>query len=183
MKSLINLIILTTLLACSTTPVNTPVSKEANYTNDKKVKSFVNVTKYTNFTKEEKVKASKYIPLMDNVINSNCFEEFMIARDLRKTNGKTNKEVVQHIRKSTVDIELIMYFKRFSKVAGYTENGATWIKLNRKYHAGASFCSEASNLAHELSHKINYGHDFKATIDRPLSVPYSINAAFKSCCK
>jgi len=170
------------VLACSTTPVKTPVTSNNDIKPTDGI-SFVNVIKYTNFNEEEKVKASKYIPLMDNVINSKCFEEFMIARDLRKTNGKTNEEVVQHIRKSTVDIELIMYFKRFSKVAGYTEKGATWIKLNRKYHAGASFCSEASNLAHELSHKINYGHDFKATIDRPLSVPYSINAAFKSCCK
>ena len=179
MKNLINLIILLMVIACSTTPVSTPVN--IIKTTDKA--SFVNVTKYTNFSKEEKVKASKYIPLMDKVLNSNCFEEFMIARDLRKTNGKTNKQVVKHIRKSNVDIELIMYFKRFSKVAGYTQKGATWIKLNRKYHEGASLCSEASNLAHELGHKINYGHDFEATIDRPLSVPYSINAAFKSCCK
>jgi hypothetical protein len=76
-----------------------------------------------------------------------------------------------------------MSYKRFSKLAGYTEPGANWIKLNRKYHSGASICSEASNLKHELSHKVKYGHDYKATQTRPYSVPYSINAAFKKCCK
>jgi hypothetical protein len=177
-----------TFIACTTTSVKptkelTPVIDETILTVDKKVKSFVNVTKYTNFTEKEKVKASKYIPVMDAVINSKCFMDNMVMRELKKTNGKTNKEVVEHLRTSTVDIELIMYYKRFSKVAGYTKPSVNKIWLNRKYHSGASNCSEASNLAHELSHKIKYGHDYKATIDRPLSVPYSINAAFKSCCK
>lgn len=144
----------------------------------------VTVTKFTGFYKSEIEKAWKYIPKMNETIGSKCFEDFFVAREkLHSTNGKSAKEVVKHLRSSNVKIELITYYKKWSKVAGYTYPNVNKIWLNRKYHAGASLCSEGSNLAHELSHKIGYGHDYKATVNRPYSVPYSINAAFKVCCK
>lgn len=183
MKNLLNLTMLILITACATKsvvekPVTPPLVEKPSLT-----KSLVNVTKYTNFTDEEKAKSFLYIEKMDEVVASKCFGDFMEARELIKTNGKTNQEVIKDLRTKKVDIELIMYYKRFSTVAGYTENGATWIKLNRKYHTGASICSEASNLKHELSHKLDYGHNYNATQTRPYSVPYSINEAFKACCK
>ena len=106
----------------------------------------------------------------------------MLARQLQDTHKKS-AEVVQDLRTRTVEIHLVTYYKRFSKVHGYTYPDVNKIWLNRKYHSGASLCSEASNLAHELSHKLGYGHSFKATQSRPYSVPYSINAGFTKCCK
>jgi len=169
------LLMLLVLISCSSGKVttNTDVIKA----------SLINVTKFTNFTDKEIVKAKKYIPLMESVVKSQCFEDFMVARKMIKTDGLSNKEVVAKLRGTTVDIELIAYYKRFSYVAGYTEPGAKWIKINRKYHTGASLCSEASNLYHELSHKIGFGHTNKGTSIRKYSVPYSINDAFKVCCE
>ena len=169
------------LFSCSNAPTNPDVGHVTQDTHKEGV-SFVNVIK-NNFNDDEKQKAAKYIPVMDSVLKSKCFLDFMKERDIKKANGKSNEEVVAHILNSTVDIELIMYYKRFSKVHGYTLPDVNKIWLNRKYHNGASLCSEASNLAHELSHKIGYGHNYKSSVYRPFSVPYSINAGFKHCCK
>ena len=143
----------------------------------------VKVLSTKGFTTKEKAKLEKYIPVMNETIDSACFKEFIKARPgLHSTNGKTPEQVVQHLRSSQVEIHLITYYKKWTKVHGYTYPGQNKIWLNRKYHSGASLCSEASNLAHELSHKLEYGHSYKASKTRPYSVPYSINAAFKECC-
>lgn len=192
------LLLLTLLLSgCKTTEIKTetaptltpePITLPEMF--PREVLSLVNVTSTKNFSDKEKEKMLKYIPVMDKTIRSDCFEKFMARTDrgntknmgLIETKGMSPKEVVSKLRTSTVDIELIMYYKRWSKVSGYTEPGADWIKLNRKYHSGASLCSEASNLGHELSHKIGFGHSYKATPTRPFTVPYSINAGFTACC-
>lgn len=143
------------------------------------------VTKFTGFWDSEITKAGKYIPLMNSVIASDCFEQFMINRS-KEAKDKYGlvwdaPTVVNDLRTKQVHIELIMYYKRRSRVAGYTYPGVDKIWLNRKYHAGAALIDEASNLAHETSHKLGYEHDFKATYRRPYSVPYSINAGVESC--
>jgi len=126
----------------------------------------VNVTKFTGFYDSEIAKAKKYIPKMNETIASKCFEDFMVNRKLIKTNGLSRIEVVNKLRTSRVDIELITYYKRFSKVAGYTYPGVNKIWLHRKYHKGASLCSEASNLFHETSHKFGFGHSYKSNHNR-----------------
>lgn len=143
----------------------------------------VKVLSYSGFTEKELEKAAAYIPVMNQTIDSECFKDFMLNRELIKTNDKTREEVVKDLRTKQVEIHLITYYKPWSKVHGYTYPNVNKIWLNRKYHSGASLCSEASNLAHELSHKLGYKHNYKATQTRPFSVPYSINAAFKVCCK
>lgn len=197
MKNLIILIAaLISLNACAMggKPAPKPVEPVKVETPETSVSSvdLVTVKKFTGFYKSEIEKAWEYIPKMNETIGSKCFEDFFVAREagkhsskykLHSTNGKSAKEVVKHLRSSNVEIELITYYKKWSKVAGYTYPNVNKIWLNRKYHSGASLCSEGSNLAHELSHKLGYGHAYKATYDRPYTVPYSINAAFKACCK
>lgn len=144
--------------------------------------SLVNVLSTEGFTEKELTKLVSYIPVMDKTIASKCFMDFMQARQVLETNGQDIKGVVETLRTSKVNIHLITYYKRFTRVQGYTYPSVNKIWLNRKYHKGASLCSEASNLAHELAHKLGYKHSFKATHSRPFSVPYSINAAFSKCC-
>lgn len=150
--------------------------------NEAKV-NLVKVLSTTGFSEAEEAKLKKYIPVMNNTIASKCFEDFIKARPgLHSTQDKNAVDVVKHLRTSKVKIHLITYYKRFSRVAGYTYSNDNRIWLNRKYHAGASLCSEASNLAHEVSHILGYTHSYKASKSRPFSVPYSINAAFTACC-
>jgi hypothetical protein len=177
MKQLL-ILIMFMFVACTTKPVKEP----AKITPVKKT-NLVTVLSTKGFTEQEKEKLLEYIPVMNKTIDSKCFKDFMIARDLKRTNELTREQVVNKLRTSNVEIHLITYFKRFSKVHGYTYPNVNKIWLNRKYHRGASLCSEASNLAHELSHKLGFKHDFKATLARPYSVPYSINAGFEHCCK
>lgn len=117
------------------------------------------------------------------VLQSKCFSDFMLNRKLIQTNGLSNEEVVLALLNTPVKAEFQTYYKRFSKVYGYTYPNISTIFINKKYFDGASICSVASNQAHEISHKQGFGHDYKATTRRPYSVPYSINAAFSECCK
>jgi len=146
-------------------------------------KHFLVISKFTGFSKTTEEKLKKAVLKVDEVFNSQCFEDFMVGRPkLHSTNNRTPKEVVSHLRTSQATVELIYYYKRWSKVAGYTYPSVDWIKLNGKYHTGTTVCSEASNLGHEGSHKVGYGHSYKSNVNRPYSVPYSINAAMEVCC-
>lgn len=185
MKNILIILFLLNLVACTSTSVKktepvvaTTVKKDVVHR-----KNIVDVIKYTNFTEKQVVKTEKALDKITEVYNSKCFSNFMLKRGLIQTNGKTPSEVIKHLITKKVNAELIWYYKRFSKVHGFTQPGVKWIKLNAKYHTGTTICDEGSNIAHEASHKIGYGHDFKATKRRPYSVPYSINSAFKACCK
>jgi len=182
MKNIILLLLSIYVFSCSTTDKCIPVPAKKVVETIVANNNLVKVLSLKNFTDKEKEKSKKYISKMNEVIASNCFGSFMVERKLGETNSKTNKQVVQDLRTKTATVHLEMYYKRFSKVHGYTKPNVNRIWLNRKYHAGASICSEASNLAHELSHKLGYGHSYNATQSRPYTVPYSINAAFTACC-
>lgn len=136
-----------------------------------------------NHTADEAKVVGKSQELVNTLIDSSCFEQFFLARDLIQTESRTNKEVVDHIRSQkcfTIPVE--MYSAWWSKVVGYRQPPSLTIYTNRKFHAGANACDRASNLFHEWLHSVGYGHDFKATIRRPKSVPYSANAAVEACC-
>lgn len=141
---------------------------------------FIKVIK-DNFSEAQKKRIAVYMPIMNRTLASSCFEKYMLQRKLIQTNGKSPQEVVDHIRSSTAGVELISYWSRKGTV-GYTYPNVNKIWMNERLHKNFDSCRSASNLAHEGSHKIGYGHDYKRTSRRPYSVPYSINAAFKACC-
>ena len=130
MKNLLLLLLLFTI-ACTSVPVQTPEGTPISKVEEV---SFVKVTKFTGFTEEEIEKAHKYIPVMNSTIASKCFEDFMLERELIQTNDKSRSQVIQDLRTNQVSIELIMYYKRFRKVAGYTEQGADWIRQIGRAH-------------------------------------------------
>lgn len=141
---------------------------------------FIKVTKY-NFNRAQKDRLATYTPIMNETLGSQCFEDFMLKRKLIQTGGRSNQEVIDHLRESTVEVELISYWSPKGTV-GYTYPSVNKIWMNERLHRSFDSCRSASNLAHEGSHKIGYGHDYKRTKRRPMSVPYSINAAFSACC-
>lgn len=136
-----------------------------------------------NHTKEQKEILKIAENISNDILKSNCFENFMLNRDLIKTNKKTRKQVVEDLKSKDLSVPVHMYYKWTSKVVGYRQPPRPDIYTNAKFHNGSNACSRASNLLHEWSHVAGYGHSFKATKKRPFSVPYSINAAFKKCCK
>lgn len=140
------------------------------------------VSKFVNFTKKEISDFYRVTKKHDETLNSVCFESFMLKRGLRKTNGKSHSEVIKHLRTEKPILEFENYWS-LKGVVGYTYPNSKRIWMNKRLHRKMSDCSRAGNIGHERSHKLNYGHSFKYHSKRPYSVPYSINAAFKSCCK
>ena len=116
------------------------------------------------------------------VIRGECFKKFWLDRKLIQTNGKTNQEVLDHLSSSVIPVNLIMY-RTPNGTHGYTYKDTKNIWLNRRWHDNYGVCTVASNLHHEGSHKIGYKHDSNPNLQRPFSVPYSINAGFTACCR
>ncbi len=119
--------------------------------------------------------------LANKLVASSCFENFMVNRNLIQTNNKSRAEVVKHLRYSHLAVPVVMYYRN-NNVVGYRQPPSITIYTNRKFHAGSTACARGSNLTHEWSHALGYGHTSRATYSRPRSVPYSINAAFQACC-
>lgn len=144
----------------------------------------ISVVKFINHSAAEIKKNQAAIEKIKEVVKSDCFKNELMSRKLIQTNGKTNAEVLEIMLNSKVNIRLSMYRKRFSSVNGYTYDKSDVINLNRKYHDYYGVCSVANNLAHEaLGHKNGFSHDYKPNLQRPFSVPYSLNVIFEKCCR
>lgn len=158
------------------------------------VYSGIKFSPLTNHTAEEKEVVAIAEGLANDLIKSQCFLSFMENRELKdkkgrvfhkgliSTNGKTPKQVVDHLKGLSLTVPVEMYYTNNSTV-GYRWTGDPKVFTNRKFHAGATACARGSNLTHEWSHVAGYGHTSKATSIRPATVPYSINGAFLSCCE
>jgi hypothetical protein len=127
----------------------------------------------------ERVKSAE--AKINAMVKSECFEKFLLARPMIQTEGRTNAEVIAHLRQANLEVPVVMYYKN-NRVVGYRQPPSPTIYTNRKFHAGTTPCNAGSNLFHEWSHSLVYGHSFKATRSRPYSVPYSLNAVVSKCC-
>jgi hypothetical protein len=143
----------------------------------------IRVTKFINHTGSELKKNQAAVVKIKEVVQGDCFKNELLNRKLIQTSGKTSLQVLETLLNADVQIKLSMYRKRLSKVHGYTYEKSDTINLNRKYHNNYGICSVANNLSHEWSHKVGFGHDYKPSLQRPYSVPYSMNAIFEKCCK
>ena len=181
MKSFLILFI---LASCSQAPIKTElleVKSAQVVVNPIEQKLVLSLKSLTGFNEKNKAEFLKAEAKANEIIHSQCFADFMLNRKLIQTNGLSNLEVVNKIRTTPIDIDLISYYS-WKSVVGYTYPNAKKIWVNSKFYNGSSACAKASNLAHEFSHKQSFGHDFKPNKQRPFSVPYSINEAFEVCC-
>lgn len=185
LKIFLSLLTLVIIASCSTTP---QVNNTTNVTSNTIPSvghdgNLFKVLEYRNFNQYDK---EKYIAIANKgkeVVNGKCFEEKILAAELIQTGDRTNKEVLDHIRSSYTEIILNKYYKRFSKVQGYTYPNSNVINLNWKFHKYYGTCDAAHNLIHEVSHKYGYTHDYKATVRRPKSVPYAVGRIVGECCQ
>lgn len=142
----------------------------------------ITITEFTNHTEKEKIRNLKAIERIIETVQGQCFKDVMLKRPLIQTNGRTNAQVIEHILKADVKVQLEMY-RSWKNTVGYTYPNVNKIWANRKYHDNFDLCDVGSNFAHEiLGHKIGYQHASNPSKERPFSVPYSLNVAIEKCC-
>ena len=145
-----------------------------------------------NFTNQDKVKLEQAVKLLEAVMNSEEFyQEVMNFKfNTQDDEGMTNQEIYDllmtgaEVLSGEVDyvmnFDLTMYRSKnpFSKVKGYTKPGTNRIWIHSKFYRRKSWTpiDVAANLAHEWTHKMGFGHDYKYTSIRPTSVPYGIGS-------
>jgi hypothetical protein len=141
-------------------------------------------------TPAERIKIKAAGDKVNSVIQSACFADFIKARKLIQTDGRTPAQVVAHIQALRDTVPVNMYYRRMGGIGGtsavaYREPPEKDINLNRAYFTlNLSTCEFASTIAHESMHAIGeYDHDFNWSRSRDFSVPYSVNAAFEECCE
>jgi hypothetical protein len=139
-----------------------------------------------NATKSEQALIARASIKLNEVIESDCARDLLEKRALVQTGGRTPEQVYQHLLSLKGEVPMRMYFKRFTSAVAYRVPPRLDVYFNRRFFTpSVSVCDWASTMAHEgLGHSLgNYDHDFKATLRRPFSVPYSLNLVFDRCCK
>lgn len=73
-----------------------------------------------------------------------------------------------------MDIDLTIYYNRWTSTVGYTtpDTIRTWI--NRKFFWAFTDGGICGNISHEYCHKLGFTHSFRWTPLRDMSVPYFI---------
>jgi hypothetical protein len=125
------------------------------------------------------------------VINSIEFKERVLNHTYNKektfvdNNDLTNAQVYQKIMDgkedlipeidNEMDVDVTMYYKRSSTV-GYTYPNTTKTWVNSRFFNGYTHGQVASNVVHEWTHKIGFGHAYRSNSSRPYSVPYAVGS-------
>lgn len=129
---------------------------------------------------------------MNQVVQSQCFYDYISNRKMIQTNGMTPKQVAEFLQNMKGDVPVAFFYKamrtRFnpfgSTVVAVRYPPSPQINFNRAYYGEDSDLCEFSGTAfHETSHSLgDFEHEYYETPTRVYSVPYSINAAFNNCC-
>lgn len=151
----------------------------------------VSLGQVSGYSDVERRKLDQATTLMARVLNSREFKDAVLSSTFGGRPGfasdtRTPAEVYATIRaakeRSTgaadgevdlnVRLESFSWFQRH--VVGYTTPGSDTITTNRRFFAGYEPAEVAGHLAHEWLHAIGFEHDFRATAQRPSSVPYEV---------
>jgi hypothetical protein len=140
------------------------------------------------FDSESMQKMEKAFEVLEKVVNSEEFKnkvlnfvnskgENKFASNKNLTNEQIysifmdGRETLQQNTPGEMNFYLKLYYKRYSKVIGWTNGNINTININWKFFKGFAPADVAGNLAHEWTHKIGFDHASAAEHD---SAPYAI---------
>jgi hypothetical protein len=124
---------------------------------------------------EKVVNSEEFKNRILNFVNTNGKNEFASNKGL--TNQQIysmfmeGRETLQQNTPGEMNFFLSLYYKRYSKVIGWTSGDINTININWKFFKGFKPSDVAGNLAHEWTHKLGFGHKSAAEHD---SAPYAI---------
>lgn len=125
---------------------------------------------------QETVAIKNAFNLVNFVTLSPIFQDLFLSKHCTETNGMDQVELVNFINSATVETNVAMYYRWWSKVVGYTQLKGTTINVNRKFFRGP--IGIASNFGHEALHELGFTHDKVWST----SVPYTFNSVFEEAC-
>lgn len=129
------------------------------------IKLRVKILDTSGFSKSDLEKIKKAEDIIEVVVNSAAYAFDFLDAKFTETNGDSNKKILDTLLSGdcqftdadgTMDLKLIMYYKRYSGVVGYFDGTPFSIFINRKFFSTP--LSIASNLLHEYFHMIGYSH-------------------------
>jgi hypothetical protein len=140
------------------------------------------------FDAESLKKLKSAFVVLEKVVNSLEFKNRVInfknnqnQRSFASNNGYSNeqifatfmdgRETLQPNTPGEMNYFLKLYYKRYSKVIGWTNGDINTINVNWKFFKNFKPSDVAGNLAHEWTHKLGFGHASAAEHD---SAPYAI---------
>lgn len=130
----------------------------------------------------EKAKLPQLERKLNETLNSDCFAKFILAKGRKWTElkGKSPVDVLIEMRRPQV--MMVSYFYHFLYgLQGFEVAGQPVIYINRNALAAFNqgYCSEASIMAHEISHAKGFIHRGNENNSyNYYSPPYQINHAF-----
>lgn len=127
----------------------------------------------------------KAIAKFNQVYASQCFVDFMSKQKMNWTNGRTTKQVVEHLLSLKGEVPIKMYFAKYgsrsikcprcSTAVAFRQPPSKTINLNRDFFTSKQTpCRWASTLGHESLHSFGYSHSSKWTRQREDTVPYLV---------
>jgi len=141
-----------------------------------------------NYTVEQRKKLEQAEKLIAKIMNSEKYEKAVLSRKFTSTK-LSSKSVYEKLFTGAesllpavnyqMDLKVSMYYK-FNRVVGYTYPSDMVVYTNSKFHKYFDACKVASNLVHEWTHKMGFGH---ASASDGLSVPYSHNDIIEDLCQ
>ena len=164
---------------------STPIGPDYPVANVKKV--FTVKIENTNYTPEQKAKLDQAEKVIAKIMNSEEYKQAVLSRKFTSTEDSSEQvyknlfegaEALQPAVNYQMDLKVTMYFRRNSTV-GYTYASSLVVYTNSKFHNYFTVCEVASNLVHEWTHKMGYGH---SSAGDSRSVPYAHNAIVKALC-
>ena len=132
----------------------------------------------------EKAKLPELEKKLNATLNSECFAKFILAKGRKWTELGEESPVDVLAKMRTEQVILVSYFYHFIYgLQGFEVAQQPVIYINRNALAAynQNYCSEASIMAHEISHAKGFNHLGNENNDHNYySAPYQINHAFDS---